>query len=327
MDDASDEKVEIAASPAQGDVDDYPEGGLKAWIVLCGTVSGFFATFGYCTDMYGSNGPDHRAILLPREFRQRALRDQCSKHAMILLPALIVGRLFDIGYYRAPFAAGGGLIVLSTFLVPQCKVYWHFMLCQGFRVGNGSGLMVSTMLTVVTHWFQTRRGFALGVTCFGGALGSTVQPIILRQLIVKVGFPWAMRSPGLILLFVLVITNVCIARRLSPVKAPGGLLGLHAFRSSALSVFGVCTFVTFLGLITMLTYISSSEIAFGISPNFAFYLVAIANFSSGVGRAMNIMTIMTTIAGGATIAWRFCRTIRSITGISTLYGLSSAITP
>ncbi|KAF7350017.1 Mfs monocarboxylate transporter [Mycena venus] len=178
------------------------------------------------------------------------------------------------------------------------------MLCQGFPVGISFGLMFGTMLTVVTHWFHKRRGFALGVTCSGGALGAIVQPIILRQLIARAGFPWAMRTLGFIRLFLLVITNVCITRRLSPVKAPGGLLGLQTFRSSALSVSGVGTFVTLLGLFTsafalhsyhpyfvpnlckpsVLNHISSSAIAFGISPNFAFYLVAITTFSSEVGR-------------------------------------------
>ncbi|KAJ7327511.1 MFS general substrate transporter [Mycena albidolilacea] len=334
MDGASDDKVEIATSLAQDDVDEYPEGGLKAWVVLCGAVSGFFATFGY-VNSWGVFQAYYQQKLLHHSSPSEISWIGSMQHAMIFLPALIVGRLFDMGYYRVPFAAGSLLVVLTTFLVPQCKVYWHFMLCQGFGVGIGSGLMFSTMLTVVTQWFKKRRGFALGVTCFGGALGSTVQPIILRQLIAKVGFAWAMRSLGFILAFVLVITNVCIARRLGPVKAPGGLLGLHAFRSSsALSVFGVCTFVTFLGLFTMLTYISSSAIAFGISPNFAFYLVAIVNFSSGIGRvssgllgdrfgAMNIMTIMTASAGAATIAWPFCRTIPNITGISVLYGFTS----
>jgi nitrate/nitrite transporter NarK len=37
----------------------------------------------------------------------------------------------------------------------------------------------------------------------------------------------------------------------------------------------------------VLTYITSSAIAFGISPNFAFYLVAIANFSGGAGRLVS----------------------------------------
>ncbi|KAF8217286.1 major facilitator superfamily domain-containing protein [Mycena galopus ATCC 62051] len=190
------------------------------------------------------------------------------QHGMTTVPALLAGRLFDIGYYRIPFAAGSILIVLKSFLVPHCKVYWHFLLCQGFGVGIGSGLMFCTMLTIVTHWFKKRRGFALGLSCFGTGLGDTVQPVILRQLISRLGFPWAMRTQGFILFFVLSITNLCMARRLKPVKAPGGLLGIRAFRSSAFAVLGVC----------------ASAIAFGISPNFAFYLVAVGNFSSGVGR-------------------------------------------
>ncbi|KAJ7661964.1 major facilitator superfamily domain-containing protein [Mycena polygramma] len=321
------EEVEIITSPLLQDAEEFPEGGLKAWIVLLGTVSGFFATFGY-VNSWG---------VFQAYYQQKLLRSSTPsemQHAMIFIPALLVGRLFDIGYYRTPFAAGSLLIILTTFLVPECKVYWHFMLCQGFGVGIGAGLMFCTMLTIVTHWFNKRRGFALGLTSFGGGLGATVQPIILRQLMAKLGFAWAMRCLGFILLFVLAISNVCITRRLTPVKAPGGLFGLQAFRNPAFSVLCVCTLVTFLGLFTMLTYISSSAIAFGISPNFAFYLVAIANFSAGVGRvlsgllgdrfgAMNVMTIMTAVAGVATVAWPFCRTIPKITGISILYGFSS----
>ncbi|KAJ7452670.1 hypothetical protein B0H11DRAFT_2201167 [Mycena galericulata] len=70
----------------------------------------------------------------------------------------------------------------------------------------------------------------------------------------------------------------CSARRLNPVKAPGGLLGLQVFRSKAL----LCTFIVFLGLFTVPTYITSSAIVFGISPDFAFYLVSVVNFSAGV---------------------------------------------
>jgi len=44
-----------------------------------------------------------------------------------------------------------------------------------------------------------------------------------------------------------------------------------------------------MGLFTMLIYINTSAIAFGTSPNFAFYLVAIVNFSSGVGRVVSGM--------------------------------------
>ncbi|KAF7344153.1 Mfs monocarboxylate transporter [Mycena venus] len=267
------------------------------------------------------------------------------KHAMIFVPGLVVERLFDIGHYRILFADGSPLVVFSCFLVPQCNVYWHFMLCQDFGVGVLSGLfsgagrpigsafMFSTMFAIVRHWFRKRHGFALGLTCFGGAIGATWQPIILRQLIAKAGYVRQFSGAYLslrysqipvghmnLMFLVLVITNLCLSRRLSPAKAPGSILGLHAFCNRAFSAFGGCTFATFLGLYTTL----------GISPNFAFYLVGTANLSSGVGRvtpgrfgevlnpkfpelrltvgAPNSMTIMTAIAGAASIAWSFCRT-------------------
>ncbi|KAF8134132.1 major facilitator superfamily domain-containing protein [Mycena galopus ATCC 62051] len=330
---------------------DHPDGGLKAWIVLFGTATGTFATFGSAAS-WG---------VFQAYYKQTVLRDWTPSempimdwHALMYFPALLVGRLFDIGHFRIPFITGSLLIVLSTFLVPECKVYWHFMLCQGFGAGIGSGMTYSTMLTLVTHWFSKRRGLALGLTTFGAAVGATVQPIILRQLINKVGFPWAMRSLGFILFFLLLITNLCIARRLSPVKASGGMLGLHIFRNKTCSVFTLSACISCLGLLTsayrqefitslslmstVSTYISISAIAFGISPNLATYLVAIANMSSGVGRVtsgllgdrfgpLNIMTIMTVLTGVATIAWPFCRTIPRIIGISVLYGFSSGAWP
>ncbi|KAJ7208531.1 major facilitator superfamily domain-containing protein [Mycena pura] len=333
-DSASDVKgEEVETTAALVIADDFPDGGLQAWIVLCGTVSGFFATLGY-VNSWGVFQAYYQQKLLRHSTPSEIAWIGSIQHAMIFLPAVVVGRLFDIGYFRIPYAAGGLLIVLTTFLVPQCKVYWHYLLCQGFGSGIGSGLMFCTMVTVTTHWFKKRRGFALGVASGGAALGATVFPIIIRQLITRIGFPWALRTVGFILIFFLGISNLCVRRRLPPVKARGGLLGLHAFRNIPFSVLGIGAFLTLMGLFTMLTYISASAIAFGISPNFAFYLVAITNFSSGVGRVtsgilgdrfglINANTVMTTLAGVATIVWPHCRTIPSITVIASIYGFTS----
>ncbi|KAJ7783965.1 major facilitator superfamily domain-containing protein [Mycena maculata] len=331
--DAKAEEVDIISSLVQSDADDFPDGGLKAWVILCGTVTGFFSTFGY-VNSWGVFQAYYQQKLLHHSTPSEIAWIGSIQHALFFLPALVVGRMFDIGYFRIPFAAGGLLIVLTAFLVPECKVYWHFMLCQGVGVGIGGGLMFCTMITIVTHWWKKRRGFALGVTSGGGALGATVLPIVIRQLIVRIGFSWAMRTLGFILAFFLFLANVCIARRLRPIKAPGGLFGLHVFRSSAFVVLCVAAFTLFLGLFTMSTYINSSAIVFGISPNFAFYLVAVVNFSAGVGRivagmlgdrfgAMNIAALMTAFTGVTTIAWPFCRTIPRITVISVLYGFFS----
>lgn len=51
------------------------------------------------------------------------------------MPGLLVGRIFDLGWFRLPFALGSIMVVVSAFLVAECKEYWQFLLCQGFLIG------------------------------------------------------------------------------------------------------------------------------------------------------------------------------------------------
>ena len=57
------------------------------------------------------------------------------QYALVFMPGLVFGRLFDMGYLRLPVAAASVLLVLCTFLTAECTEYWHFLLCQGFGIG------------------------------------------------------------------------------------------------------------------------------------------------------------------------------------------------
>lgn len=43
-------------------------------------------------------------------------------------------------------------------------------------------------MAVIAHWFNRRRGFAVGLTAVGSSIGGTVFPIAARQLIPLVGY-------------------------------------------------------------------------------------------------------------------------------------------
>lgn len=66
------------------------------------------------------------------------------QYALSFIPGLIVGRCFDLGYFRSIFIASSALVVSATFLVPECKEYWHFLLCQGIMLGVSSILVTRT---------------------------------------------------------------------------------------------------------------------------------------------------------------------------------------
>ncbi|EEB95732.1 hypothetical protein MPER_05252 [Moniliophthora perniciosa FA553] len=174
------------------------------------------------------------------------------------------------------------------------------------------------MLALIGQWFRKRRGLAMGLVACGSSVGGTVFPIAARKLIAQVGFPWAMRILGFILFFCLTVSNLTLARRLPPKHADGGMLNLSAFKFAPFTIWSLAAFINFLGLYTALTYIDISAVRAGISQDFSFYLVAIANASSGLGRVtaglvadkigpINFMAPTTLIAGLLTYAWPYAR--------------------
>lgn len=60
------------------------------------------------------------------------------QYALVFVPALPIGRLFDVGYHKLPMLFASILLVASTLIIAHCKEYWHFVLVQGLLVGVGS---------------------------------------------------------------------------------------------------------------------------------------------------------------------------------------------
>lgn len=51
-----------------------------------------------------------------------------------------------------------------------------------------SGAVFGPTVAVIAHWFNRRRGFALGMNAVGSSVGGTVFPIAARELILRVGY-------------------------------------------------------------------------------------------------------------------------------------------
>ncbi|KAE9407339.1 MFS general substrate transporter [Gymnopus androsaceus JB14] len=294
------------------------DGGLRAWLVILGVsvlLFGYVNSWGVFQAYYEEN--------TLKEYSPSTIAWIGSvQYAFVLLPALFSGRLFDLGIFKLPFLAASIVVVVCTILVGQCTQYWHFFLCQGVGIGIGCGM-----------WFRRRRGLAMGITALGSSVGGTIFPIAAQNLIPKVGLPWTMRILGFILLFALVIPNLTLERRLPPRNVSGGLFNLAVFKNPAFSTYAVAVITGFLGLYTVLTYIDLSALAIGVSQDMAFYLVAIANASSGLGRimaglmadkvgAINFIAPTTLLAGALSFAWPFAKTEYALIVIAVLYGFT-----
>ncbi|KAF9265013.1 MFS general substrate transporter [Marasmius fiardii PR-910] len=321
--------------PKAGEEDVVPDGGLRAWLVVIGIFCCVFTAFGF-TSTWGVFQAYYQTTLLKHSSPTIIAWIGSVQYGLIFIPSMIVGRLFDKGYYHFMSIFFSGTLVLGTLLLGQCTVYWHFLTCHGFLTGLSCGVITAPAPAIVSQWFKERRALALGITACGSAIGGTVFPILIRAMLPLMGFQWTMRALALIMFIFLSIANLTIRRRLPPSYPSGPLISLKPLKTPSFVIWCFGTFFVYLGTYTFQSYIASVAVSKGFTPNFSFTLVAIMNGSSGLGRvsagiiadyigarSMNNMIPSTIFTAAIVLAWPAASTSSGLITISALYGFSA----
>ena len=229
---------------------------------------------------------------------------------MVFFCGIYAGGIFDAHGPRILVALGSLALVLSMMLLSICTgkrrvlfhnakcllvpsqptfdtEYWHFLLDYSVLGGIGGALLNTPSFATIAHWFKRRRGLATGVAATAGSIGGVVLPLILQDLIPKIGYGWSVRVVGLLLLLLAVPTNLCIKARLPPSNQSMGVVpDLTAFKNLS---FALCSFGVFLmewGLFVAIAYLSPYVTSHGQDVLFGFTINALLNAGSFFGRWM-----------------------------------------
>lgn len=152
-------------------------------------------------------------------------------------------------------------------------------------MGLGGAFLNSPSLGAIGHYFFEKRGIATGLAMSAGAIGGLVFPLLLRETLPSIGFPWSMRMLGFILLFLAVPTNVFIRTRLPPKKGAGlALPDVRMFRNIKFSLCCIGVFFMEFGVLMPLTFIVSFANDHGQSMENSYILPALLNAGSVLGR-------------------------------------------
>jgi MCP family monocarboxylic acid transporter-like MFS transporter 10 len=188
-----------------------------------------------------------KCVLLSGDLPPRRRNSRFYQFALIFFPALISGRLFDLGYLHSTLIFASITLVACTFSIAECHEFWQLLLLQGIGIGVSlpiphlknliptvrcsqisCGLVFGIVMSVIAHWFKKRRSAALGINAFASSIGGTVFPVVFRSLLIAVGyaqlvnlrissvqislsFKWTMRIIAGILAIAIGVTNVvCI---------------------------------------------------------------------------------------------------------------------
>ncbi|KAI9035768.1 MFS monocarboxylate transporter [Aspergillus affinis] len=217
-------------SQVQPDLDPGPpDGGLHGWAQVLAGHFIFFLTWGYSA-AFGVFQTHYRHTL-PESASTISWIGGVQVFILLLISALS-GRATDAGYAKTLILVGSFLIVLGTFMTSVATVYWQIFLAQGVCVGIGMGLIWLPGVTLISTYFVRKRVFAVAVAASGTSTAGMIFPAIIQTLIPKIGFPWAVRCMGFVVLFIAVVINSVIHPRMPPRKS-GPLVEWAAFKETS----------------------------------------------------------------------------------------------
>ncbi|RDW58142.1 MFS general substrate transporter-62 [Coleophoma cylindrospora] len=281
-----DDSRETSSDAEPDDKDDFPEGGLKAWSVVLGSFCGSFSVFGIinCTAIFQQYFSTHQ--LSNYTDSQIGWIFGLSLFLTFFCGAPI-GPIFDAYGPRLLIFCGSILLMASIMLLGICTQYWHFIIVYGVLNGLGGALINTPCIASIGHFFLVKRGNATGIAMTAGSIGGIIFPLMLQRLFPMLGFAWATRILGFILLFLLVLANLLVRSRLPRKKITSFktvLPDLRVFKDKAFTFLTLGIFLLEWGLFVPLTYITSYAVSHGHNSSFGFQILAIMNGGSVLGR-------------------------------------------
>lgn len=196
------------------------------------------------------------------------------------------GPLYDRGYLKHLICVGAFGVVFGHMMLSLVSEFWQALLAQGFVVGLGAGMMFTPGVTVLQSYFSTKIGLATGLAAAGSSFGGVVYPIVFYRLIDRIGYGWSVRVIGFIALGTLAVPVVFLKQRVKSGRVRA-FVDVTAFSDGPYMLFTFGAFVGFIGLYTMLFYLSFFGLDTGATdPAMAFYIVPILNAASMFGRTL-----------------------------------------
>jgi MFS family permease len=310
--DVEDSETDDNSDDSEDTEDNFPEGGLEAWLVVASAFLTMFPGLGFMVSI-GT---------LQDYWKQHQLSHYTSRDigwipsVFVYLAAALgiwIGPLFDRYGPRWIELLGSIGFLVMVFCLAECTEYWQMMLCCGIVGGVSGAVLLNIPLAVVAQWFKEKRALTQGIAMVGSSFGGLTIPLILRATFPKYGYRWSLRILGFLFFGCLVLANILMKGRIKPSIASKkkpmidfAVFGDLRFSLLTISVFGF-ELVVFGSLGILPTYATLSK---DYPPDAGFYVISILSGASCVGRIMsgyaadklgrfNIVLVMTVF----TLAW------------------------
>jgi MFS family permease len=327
-------------SPFPSHLDDFPEGGLVAWLTAFGSFLILFCGWGYTTS-FGVYEDFYTQHYLTNE-TSFAISSIGSFNAFLgTSVSLIAGSLYDRGYFYHLVITGSLLQSFSLFMLSLAKPdqYYQIFLTQGLGSGIALGLLYVPSLAVVSHYFKRKRTLVMTFVTCGSSLGATVHPIMLNNLLNgHLGFANGVRASAGLVSVLLLTACLCMRTRLDPPTTPVNYVAAakKCLRDVPFTFALAGAFLVQTGFYYPLFFLQLDSIKHGIGITFSFYSLVILNASSCMGRVTSgytaafigvpNLTVISAISCGSIILGTIgLSSLTSVVILGVLYGYFSGV--
>lgn len=144
-------------------------------------------------------------------------------------------------------------------------------------------------ISAIAHWFDHKRGLALGIVVAGSSIGGICWPFMLERLFDATGFAWTVRITGFTCLALLTPSCFLVVPRLPPRKSAKVNLKdfKEMFTDLRYTLLTAAMFFVFWGMFVPFYYLPTYGLARGMSLHMANNLLVTLNAGSFVGRIVS----------------------------------------
>jgi MFS family permease len=265
--------------------DNYPEGGLQAWLVVVGAWCAMIPPMGLLNTL----------AVLQAWVSQNQLQGMAesktgwifSSYAFFITACgAQVGPIFDAHDIRVLLIPGSIGLVLSIIFLSLSTEFYQILLSFGVCGGISSSMLFNPALTAIGHWFCKRRALATGIACTAGGLGGIIFSLIIQYSAPRIGFGWAIRIIALLSLVFLLLANILLRKRLRPVSTAKILIDFRLLRESKFAITVCAIFCVEFAVFIPYTYLSSYALHHRMSLQDSLLLNTILNAGAIPGRML-----------------------------------------
>lgn len=297
---SSSSEIDTEVLPNEVSEETYPDGGLRAYLVVLGSFFGLIVNLG----LINAIGAIQAYVSLNQLANVSEFSIAWIFSVYLCLAysfGILVGPAFDRYGTFSLLIISTGLIFLGLMGAALLVKIWQFIL-SFISLGIGNGVGMTPLIGVINHWFLKKRGYCTGLATSGGSVGGLAIPLMLRSLYEKVGYVWAIRSLAFFCLGCMVLSMLLVKERIKRSKPEKEMSHLEEdeqtkldklknrkFNFDALKdsryVFLIAgAFFAELSLVLALTYFASYAIAAGNPESTGYLLITIWNAVGILGR-------------------------------------------